>query len=103
MFSYQWYYNFAIGVSLEVVRGLESLSNDSVVVDLAIDSKGNGLITVGKWLSSTIDTDNAQTLVGKDLKGLATPIFTDQSPILSYLCCWQQSFHSNLVLCDGTA
>lgn len=89
-------------MSLEVVWGLEGLSNDSVVVDLTVDGKGNSLIAVGKWLSSTVDTDDTQTFVGKNYMLLVTTLwFADQ--LQSYLCCWPKSFHSNLVLCDGTA
>jgi hypothetical protein len=49
-----------------VVWLLQRFSDDSVVVNLAIDSKGNGLIPVGKRLRTTVDTNNTQTLVGKD-------------------------------------
>jgi len=55
-----------------VVRLRECFSNDSVVVDLSIDSKGNGFILVGKWLRSTVNTDDAQTLVSKNLVELVT-------------------------------
>lgn len=58
---------------LEVVWGFECFSDDTMVVDLAIDSKGNGLILVGKWLSTTVDTNNTQTFVGKNCKELVTP------------------------------
>ncbi len=64
--SYQWYYDLAIGVSLEVVGFLERFSNDSVVVNLAIDSQGNGLIRVGKRLRSAVDTNNTKTFMGKN-------------------------------------
>jgi hypothetical protein len=70
MLSHQWYYHFAIGVSLEVVWVLESFSNESVVVDFAIDSKGNAFIAVGEWLGSTVDTNNTQTFVSKDCEVL---------------------------------
>jgi hypothetical protein len=86
MLSYQWYYNFAVGVSLEVVWGLEGLSNDSMVVDLAIDSQGNSLITVGKWLSSTIDTNDTKTFVGKNCKvSVKAILYFQGSPILLVL------------------
>jgi len=71
-FSYQWYYDLTIGVSLEVVRCLQRFSNDSVVVDFAIDSKSNAFILVGKWLSSTVNTNNTQTFVGENLEVLVT-------------------------------
>jgi hypothetical protein len=53
-------------VSLEVVGFLQRLSNDSVVVNFAIDSQGNGFILVGKRLRATVDTNNTQTFVGKN-------------------------------------
>ena len=78
-FSYQWYYDLTIRVSLEVVWCLQCFSNDSVVVYFAIDSKGNALILVGKRLSSTVNTNNTQTFVGENLEVLVTfPI--DGSP-----------------------
>lgn len=49
-----------------MVWGLEGLSNDTMVVDLAIDGKGNSLITVGKWLSTAVNTNDAETFVGKN-------------------------------------
>jgi hypothetical protein len=70
--SYQWYYDLTIRVSLEVVRCLQRFSNDSVVVDFAIDSKSNALILVGKRLSSTVDTNNTQTFMGKNWEVLVT-------------------------------
>lgn len=38
--SYQWYYDFAVRVGLEVVRVLQLLAQDPMVVDLTVDSKG---------------------------------------------------------------
>ena len=54
-----------------MVWHLESFSNDSVVVDLAIDRERNALILVGEWLCSTVDSHNTQTLMSKDYSGLA--------------------------------
>jgi hypothetical protein len=71
-FAYQWYYDLTIGVSLKVVRCLQGFSNDPVVVDFTIDSKSNALILVGKRLSSTVNTNNTQTLVGKNFEMLVT-------------------------------
>ena len=68
-FPHQWYYDLAIGVCLEVVRVFQSFADDSVVVNFAIDSKGNAIVTVGEWLSSGIDTNDRQTLVGKNYEG----------------------------------
>ena len=64
---------------------LQCLSNDSVVVNLAIDSKGNGLILVGKWLRSTVDTDNTQTFVGKNLEVLVLGREVDNNSLLVLL------------------
>lgn len=52
--TYKWDDNLAIGMSLEVVVGLQVLANDSVVVDLAVDGKGNALISVGQWLGARL-------------------------------------------------
>ena len=37
--SYQWYYDFAVGVGLEVVGVLQLLAQNPMIVDLTIDSK----------------------------------------------------------------
>lgn len=50
--AYKWDDNLAIGVSLEVVVVLQLLADDSVVVDLAVDSQCNGLISVSQWLGT---------------------------------------------------
>jgi hypothetical protein len=39
-------------VCLEVVRGLERLAEDSVVVDLTVDSQGDGSLIVDEGLSA---------------------------------------------------
>jgi hypothetical protein len=61
--SYQWYNDLTIGVSLEMICLLQCPAHNSVVVDFAIDRKGNAVILVGNRLSTTVDTDDAQTLV----------------------------------------
>jgi len=61
-------------VCLEVVWVRQCLANDSVVVDFAVDSKGNAVILVGKWLRSTVDTDDTQTLMSKDCEVLVTAL-----------------------------
>jgi len=38
---------------LEVVWGLQSLANDTVVIDFAIDSEGKSLVLVGQRLCTT--------------------------------------------------
>ena len=107
-------------MSLEVVWFLQRFSNDSVVVNLAIDSKGNALILVGKRLRSTVDTNNTQTFMGKNFEVLviasrvlsnadfltgavghitSRPIWTTmatllhhfQSPRLKSLCVWHMA------------
>ena len=70
--SYQWDYDFAIGVCLEVIGLLQPLSDQSVVVYLAIDCKRNGLILVGNWLRTTVNTNDTQTLMGKNWEMLVT-------------------------------
>lgn len=82
---HQWYYDLTIGVRLEVVWCLQCFANDSVVVDLAIDSKSNALILVGKRLSSTVNPNNTKTLMRKNLEALVTsPI---ESPPKDSLTC----------------
>ena len=46
--------NFTVRVRLEVVRVLQVLPQLSVVVDLAIDGKDDGLIRVGQGLGAGI-------------------------------------------------
>lgn len=65
MFSHQWYDNLAIGVCFEVVWVLETFADESMVVNFAIDSKGNALIAVGQRLSTRINTNDRQTFVGQ--------------------------------------
>ena len=55
---------------LEVICGLEIFSDQPVVVDLSIDCEGNGIVLVGEWLRPTVNTDDAQTLVGKNCNRL---------------------------------
>jgi hypothetical protein len=52
----------------------QCLANDSVVVDFAVDSKGNAVVLVSKWLRSTIDADDTQTLMSKDCEVLVTAL-----------------------------
>jgi uncharacterized cupin superfamily protein len=51
---------------LVVVRGLQGLPNDTVVVDFAIDGQSQGAIIVDQGLGTGVDTDDTQTLVGED-------------------------------------
>lgn len=84
--SYQRNNDLAIRVRLEVVRLLEVLSNQTMVVDFAVDGEDNGVVGVGQWLSARVwravrwdakagsensvaqltDADNAETLMAKD-------------------------------------
>jgi len=52
-------------VSFEVIRALQTLPHQSVVVNLTIDSEGNALVGIGKWLRSTLYADNAETFMSK--------------------------------------
>jgi hypothetical protein len=45
-----------------------------VVVDFAVDSKGNAVVLVSKWLRTTVDTDDTQTLMSKDCEVLVTAL-----------------------------
>jgi len=53
-------------MSLEVVRCLQGFPDNSVVVNFPIDCKCNAIVLVGKGLGTTVNTDNTQTLVGKN-------------------------------------
>jgi hypothetical protein len=57
-----------------VVWVRQCLANDSVVVDFAVDSKGNAVVLVSKWLRTTVDTDDTQTLMSKDCEVLVTAL-----------------------------
>lgn len=51
---------------LEAVRVFQTLSQYSVVINLAVDRQGKGAIVIDKGLSARINTYNAQPLVCKD-------------------------------------
>jgi len=82
---------------LEVIRCLQALPDDSVVVNFAIDCKSNVLILVGKGLRATLHTNDTQTLVSKNW-----PVVSHTNPkvlpLNTYWCCWQGSFQTNLGL-----
>lgn len=44
--SYQGYYDFAVRVGFEVIWVLEMFAQHSMVIDLAVDSKGQSAIVV---------------------------------------------------------
>lgn len=74
--THQWYDNFTIGVCLEVIRVLEPFSNNSVVIDLAVDGKGNSLIAVGEGLRSTVNAHNAESLMCQNCQKSVTNRYT---------------------------
>lgn len=51
---YQRNDNLAIRVSLEVVLGVQVFPENTVVVNLAVDGEGEGLIIVDKGLSAGV-------------------------------------------------
>jgi hypothetical protein len=51
---YQRYYDFAVGVCLEVVWLLQLFPQDSVVVDLAVDGEGDCLVIVDDGLGAGV-------------------------------------------------
>lgn len=102
---------------LELVGNGQSLSDDAVVVDLAVDSEGEGAIFVNEGLSTSVlrrskfsnraisekrsflaqshtDADNTQTLVGKNCNSvnISTNPYT-QLPLYPYSFARQGSFH----------
>jgi len=58
--------DLAVRVCLERVRFREALAEDFVVVDLAVDGKSDGFVLVENRLSTSVNTDNTQTLVDED-------------------------------------
>ena len=56
--AYQGYYDFAIGVRLEWVWLGQLLSENLVVVDLAIDGQSDGPIFAQKGLCSAVCVDS---------------------------------------------
>lgn len=52
--TYQRYDDFTIRVGLEVVRFLQVLAKDPVVVDLPVDCERKRAIYIGQGLSATI-------------------------------------------------
>lgn len=44
---------------------LQPFPYQPVVINLTIDSEGNALVRVGKWLGTTLNTYNAETLMSK--------------------------------------
>jgi len=58
--------NLAVRVRLERVWFREAFAEDFVVVDLAVDGKSDGFVLVENRLSTSVNTDNTQTLVDED-------------------------------------
>jgi hypothetical protein len=54
IFTYQRNDDLAVRVSLEVVLGLQGFPQDTVVVNLAVDSEGKGLVIVDKGLGTRV-------------------------------------------------
>lgn len=52
--TYQGNDDLAVGVSLEVVLGLQGFPENTVVVDLAVDGEGKGLVIVDEGLGTGV-------------------------------------------------
>ena len=52
--TYQGNDDLTVGVSLEVVGGLQVLADQTVVVDLAIDGEDDGAVGIGQGLSARL-------------------------------------------------
>lgn len=65
MFEVQRDDDFTITVGLEVVRGLEMLSQDSVVVDLAIDGQSHCTLIVDQRLGAAVHADDTKSFVAE--------------------------------------
>ena len=81
--------DFAVGCSLEYWLVLQLLSQDPVVVDLAVDGQNQCVVGVGQWLCSTLygiflaiarqisfastrtDADNAEALMAQNYKNVS--------------------------------
>jgi hypothetical protein len=64
-------------VRLELVRLLELMSQDLVVVYFSIDRQSDATIRAQEWLCSRVDSHNAQSLVNEDgvlREVVATPV-----------------------------
>jgi hypothetical protein len=66
MFEIQRNDDLAVGCGLEGIALLELLSDQTVVVDLAVDGQNNGLVGVGQGLGARLDTNDAETLMAED-------------------------------------
>lgn len=64
--TYQRNDDLAVGGGLEVVRVVEALADQTVVVDLTVDGQNDGVIGVGEGLSAGLDTDNGETLMAEN-------------------------------------
>ena len=52
--TYQRNDDLAVGVCLEVIRVLQVLADETMVVNLTVDSQDNGVIGVGQGLSARL-------------------------------------------------
>ena len=53
-FTYQGNDDLAVGVSLKVVLGLQGFPQNTVVIDLAVNGEGEGLVIVNEWLGTGV-------------------------------------------------
>lgn len=86
----QWDDDLTITVCLEVVRRLEMLAQNSVVVNLAIDSQSNASFIVDQRLCASVDTHNTQALMAENCvvsNPVARPIGTTVSKAFDTLQC----------------
>lgn len=78
--SYQWNYNLAIRVRLKVVRLFQLLPQNTVVVDLAVDRKRDGLIIVNERLSAALYRNiSTGRVVSRSQKRIPTPTILKRS------------------------
>lgn len=52
--TYQRNDDLTVGMRLELILGLQSLPEDTVVIDLAVDGQGKGAIVVDKGLGTGV-------------------------------------------------
>jgi hypothetical protein len=88
IFKVQRDHNLAVRGGLEVVGGLQGLTNKTVVVDFAVDGEDNAVIGIGKWLSSALNADDAEPFMAQNRvvrDNAAAPIRASVSDLLGKL------------------
>lgn len=81
----EWNDDLAVRMRLEVVRLLQRLSNDAMVVDLAVDCQCNSVVIVDQRLSACVHAHYTKALVAQDgvvASPVPRPVWTPMSQAL---------------------